>query len=178
MPPPLRKLQRGSGAVCLRKGSHRRLSKTLRAPPAKGDSSATGQLRCGKPAAAPAIGLQFVAASRFVRDAGRHRPIPSRKILSSCASEAPDLRPALRTELRGRSQSISEMHFAEARRMQMPYLSAWTDRAWQHLFTGWELLEHKARQAELARRHEREPCRISQRVRRGADDRRRRPGSD
>ena len=54
------------------------------------------------------------------------------------------------------SQSISEMQLAEAERLQLPFLSAWGDRAWQDLFTGWELKEHKDRMRELTRRQERE----------------------
>jgi hypothetical protein len=53
------------------------------------------------------------------------------------------------------SQSISEGERLKAARHRMGHLSAWADREWDQLFTGWELREHKERINEMARREAR-----------------------
>ena len=52
------------------------------------------------------------------------------------------------------SQSITSSALEAVKQQGMPILSAWDDRAWHALFTGWELAEHEDRLKELSRRAE------------------------
>lgn len=57
---------------------------------------------------------------------------------------------------RGRRYNLSQSLSPEARKRQadlgMPHLSAWSEGAWDWLFTGWEAAEHADRKAEVLRR--------------------------
>lgn len=57
---------------------------------------------------------------------------------------------------KGRRYNLSQSLSPEARKRQadlgMPHLSAWSDGAWDWLFTGWEAAEHHDREDETLRR--------------------------